>query len=364
MRTCASRSRSSVSTLAATVVGALALAAIASAPNTASAATDPSDLAVTKVVDNPTPNVGDNVTFTVTFTNNGPDPAGGTAVTDTLPAGLTFVSATPSQGTYDPSGGFWVVGTLANGATVTLQIVAQVAAPGLLTNVATVTGSDQTDPDSSNNSASATVTATGTAPSTTTTTIPPPDSADLAVAKTVDDPAPEVGSNVTFTVTVVNNGPDEAGNILVSDVLPAGLTLVSATASTGVYPAANQPPGTWFFQSLGSAASATLQIVALVTGPGVHTNTASITLSSPADLVSANNSASLDVTATPAGATSTSAPATTSVTAPPPTTAAAAQQPALPRTGWEGGPVVVVAVIIVLAGLVMAMTSRRRSESS
>ena len=52
---------------------------------------------------NPTPNVGDTITFTVTLTNNGPNAATSVQVTDLLPAGLTFVSATPSQGTYDPA---------------------------------------------------------------------------------------------------------------------------------------------------------------------------------------------------------------------------------------------------------------------
>jgi uncharacterized repeat protein (TIGR01451 family) len=44
--------------------------------------------------------VGDGITFIVTLTNHGPNGATNLAVTDTLPAGLTFISATPSQGTY------------------------------------------------------------------------------------------------------------------------------------------------------------------------------------------------------------------------------------------------------------------------
>jgi uncharacterized repeat protein (TIGR01451 family) len=62
------------------------------------------DIALTKTVSNPTPNFGANVTFTVTATNNGPSNATDVQVTDLLPAGLTFVSAMPSAGTYTRTG--------------------------------------------------------------------------------------------------------------------------------------------------------------------------------------------------------------------------------------------------------------------
>jgi uncharacterized repeat protein (TIGR01451 family) len=68
------------------------------------------DLAVTKTVSNAFPNVGSIITFTVILTNNGPNPATNVVVNDLLPAGLTFVSATPSEGTYDSTSGMWTVG--------------------------------------------------------------------------------------------------------------------------------------------------------------------------------------------------------------------------------------------------------------
>ena len=61
---------------------------------------------------NPAPNVGDTITFTVTLTNKGPDAATNVEVSDQLPAGLSFVSAIPSQGVYGPGSGIWTVGTV------------------------------------------------------------------------------------------------------------------------------------------------------------------------------------------------------------------------------------------------------------
>src|SRR4029077_9339251 len=74
------------------------------------------DIAITKTVDNATPNLGSNVTFTITVTNNGPSTATGVQVTDALPAGLTFVSAVSSAGTYNSGTGLWTIGPIANGA--------------------------------------------------------------------------------------------------------------------------------------------------------------------------------------------------------------------------------------------------------
>jgi uncharacterized repeat protein (TIGR01451 family) len=106
-------------------------------------------------VSDATPNVGDTITFTVTLSNQGPDAAAGVQVTDLLPAGLTFFSATPSQGTYDNVSGVWTVGTVSSGGSQTLLIQATVVSPAALTNTGTISDADQFDPDAANNTASA-----------------------------------------------------------------------------------------------------------------------------------------------------------------------------------------------------------------
>src|SRR5262249_16270397 len=96
------------------------------------------DIAVDKGVSSAAPAVGTSVTYTVTARNLGPDTATGVTVSDTLPAGLTFVSATASQGTYESVTGAWTLGAaLPAGALETLAIMARVDAAGTIVNTAT-----------------------------------------------------------------------------------------------------------------------------------------------------------------------------------------------------------------------------------
>lgn len=185
------------------------------------------DLRLAKTANTTTP--GSAVSYTVTVTNDGPHRAADVRVLESWPAGLALVSSTPSQGTYYPTAsgsipaGTWRLGALQPGQSATLVLNATVTGSAAITNTAQVSYSDEYDPDSvpGNNAAAeddqASVVIT-----------PRP---DLRLAK-ASQSGFVAGINGTYTLTVSNAGPaPTSGTITVTDVLPAGLTYVSATGT-------------------------------------------------------------------------------------------------------------------------------------
>jgi uncharacterized repeat protein (TIGR01451 family) len=239
------------------------------------------DVGLLKTVDNPNPAVGDIVTFTVTATNSGPLPATNVVVTDAvIPGGLSFIPpAVTSQGTYDIPTGQWTLGDLNVGETATLVVSAMVTQTGPIVNTVTKT---QTEPDPNPANDRSSVTLAGA------------ETADVAVAKAISDPAPAVGEPFTFTVTLTNLGPETATAVEVTDVLPAGLTFVSATASQGTY---NQGTGLWTVGDVPATVSQVLYITATPNQPGTFTNTVTRTSSEPPDPNPTNDSSSATGTA-------------------------------------------------------------------
>ena len=236
------------------------------------------DVGVDIAVDKPAPLVGENVTFTVTVANRGPSPATGLVVTDVLSAGLTLVSATPSQGTFVAPD--WTIGTLSEIAPpVTLTIVATVTAPGPVVNAAIITQQTEGDSNPVNNRASVTLNAA--------------ESANLKVIKTLTRSSPHVGELLTFNVIVANQGPSPATGVQVTEVLSAGLAFESAAPSQGSYDTAT---GIWTVGSIANAGSAGLTITARVTQAGTVTNTASVTDSDQPDPDPADNTSTVTLT--------------------------------------------------------------------
>ncbi len=220
--------------------------------DTASVTGIAADIQIQKTVTPAEANPGESVTFTVTATNLGGDDATNLAISDPPPAGLVFDTVTPSVGSY--AGNTWTIGNLAVGATATLTIDATVSTTGTLTNLASVQSLDQGDPTPGNDSDSASVLSNGIS--------------DLFVVKTAEPTTVEQFGTVVFTIALDNNGPDDATGVVLNDTLPAGLTYVSHTASTGNY---NTGSGDWTIAVLANGASAELTVT--VTGDTLGTIT-------------------------------------------------------------------------------------------
>ncbi len=192
------------------------------------------NLSITKS-DTPDPvTAGANLTYTLTVANAGPSDAQNVVVTDTLPAQVSFVSVASS----DP--GFVCVNanntvtcskaTLAASASATITIVAKVNpnTPNgtTLTNSATV-GSTTSDPAAGNNSTSSTTTVNT--------------NAVFTIVKS-DNPDPVIaGANLSYRVTLTNNGPSDAQSVVLTDALPntpSGAVSFISVSGTGVFAAA------------------------------------------------------------------------------------------------------------------------------
>ncbi len=241
------------------------------------------DLSLSKSVDDSTPNVGDTVSFTVTLTNAGPDSATNISVEDVIPNGYTYAAgsigsnagATGATIMPDDSGAptlTWDIDQLDSGESVDLTFDAVVLSSGNYINVTQVTACDQYDSDSTpdnddgdqseDDEANASVA---------------PLSADLSLIKIVNDTSPDLGDMVTFTLTLNNSGPDTAANIVVEDVIPAGLTYVPGSITGGDSNDDSAVPVlTWDVNSLASGTSAILTFQATVDTVGTSTNVAQV----------------------------------------------------------------------------------------
>lgn len=224
------------------------------------------DLELSKTVDNPRPNLFDEVTFTITVANDGPNDATGVAIADVLPAGLTFVRPIADRGAYDDGTGVWTVGNLNVGEQVSLQLVATVDTVGEKINTAQVSAADQVDIDSTPANDDPTEDDQDNARVI-------PRMADLSVTKTVDNATPRLGEIIVFTVELHNAGPDPAHNVTVYDVLPDGLSYDSANVGRGTY---DPVAGIWDIGTVAVDQTPMIRIRAEVTEASPQTNEARV----------------------------------------------------------------------------------------
>ena len=236
---------------------------------------------------------GGQTTYSVQVTNAGPSAAETVTLDDALPAGLTATSVVSSRGSCtiaatvtcdlgalpgpDPTGAL---------ASATITIIADVdasVAAGDLVNTATAS-TDTDDPDATNDSATVT---------TQVTTL-----ADVSVTKTANPVQPAAGEDVTFTMTLANAGPSTARDLVLTDVLPPGLTLLGVDPAPGLS-CSGTATVTCTLAQLAPSATSTLTVrmnvpsaFDLETGA---VNTATVT-SSTGDPVAGNNTATATVT--------------------------------------------------------------------
>ena len=111
-------------------------------------------------------------------------------------------------------------------------------------------------------------------------------SADLSLTKVVDNAIPKVGQNISYTLTINNDGPAVATGVQVTDVLPAGLSYVSDNSATTSTTFASN---IWDIGNITVGQTISLQITATVTSAGVIINTSEITQSNELDVDSTVN---------------------------------------------------------------------------
>ncbi|XZE35550.1 SdrD B-like domain-containing protein [Pirellulaceae bacterium SH501] len=284
------------------------------------------DLAITKAITtNPastatpaTAAPNSTFTYTVVARNDGPSAATTVRVTDNLPDGIRIISATSSDGTdtitipasaqdttaSNPDDLIIEVGDLdvgsANQTTITIVGVVLPGTTGTFTNVATIAATDTTgniESDTSDNSASVAANA--------------PRTVDLAVTKS--GPATAVsGNTITYTMSAVNNGPSDAIGVQVSDDIPDGLRVISATvngtpvtipASLADTTAANPDNLVFAIGALASGATNnTIQIVAAIlpssTAALVNSAVISTTDTATVETPNTNNTSTVTTTLT------------------------------------------------------------------
>jgi uncharacterized repeat protein (TIGR02059 family)/uncharacterized repeat protein (TIGR01451 family) len=173
------------------------------------------------------------VTYTITITNNGPDTAEDVTWSDPLPGGLTFQRLTQESGptfsssTPDVGSNDLITSTieaLLAGESATFTLVAHVppdAAPGTsYTNIVSVSTTGSIDVLDENNSGPATTFVSGLA------------QVDLGITLEAPERA-TIDTDITYTITVRNGGPDDAASVTVTDELSGTLTFVSFEQISG-----------------------------------------------------------------------------------------------------------------------------------
>ena len=200
------------------------------------------DLVVNKEVNNASPNYHEYVKWTITISNKGPNDATGVTVKDILPDGIIYVSDS-GEGRFN--GNTWNVGNLSSGDAKSLDIICYVNKTGHFVNVAIASGNENDSNETNNQDSNEII-------------VKP--AADLSITKESSKINYNVGDMIDFIVTIKNNGPDAANNIVVKDIADSLLDIVSYSSDKGSF---SDDGKTWFINFLDNGEVATLKYKAI-----------------------------------------------------------------------------------------------------
>ena len=194
-----------------------------------------SDLKVNITVDNNTPSLMDNITFTITVYNLGEDTAEDVKIYLDLPYSTIYSDVYM----YDSIQGIWNVGTLANGTNRTLNVTVTLSSTGVVTYHAYVNASTP-DNYTNNNYDNVTLNITSLT------------DLEVQITTNITGDVLYAGDIITFTITVINHGPSTATDINITYNLPG--TVSTYSIGSIIY------PGLWNIPNLNSNTNTSLKL--------------------------------------------------------------------------------------------------------
>jgi uncharacterized repeat protein (TIGR01451 family) len=223
-------------------------------------------LTLTEVGSSDVVTAGNPLSYVVTVINGGPSDAADVTFTDILPTSAAFDSATFSQGTGCGESGGTITCNLGTvvptvPATVTISVTVDPLARGVITNTIEVTGTG-IDLYMDDNVITETTVVNA--------------EADLAVVKSGSSNVVTVGSPLTYTVTVANDGPSAATGVILTDSLPSSVIYGSAMSSQGTGCSESGGTVTCALDTLNSTGVVTITLVVTPTTGGAITNMVSV----------------------------------------------------------------------------------------
>lgn len=248
------------------------------------------DLSVDKTMEPDPAFAGGEVTATIVVANDGPNSAQDVVVEDRLPVGAEVVSIDAEQGSCEEGAGVvtCALGSVATGVVVTVTLVLTTPPDTTavsLVNLASVSSSTA-DPDPGDNTSAASVALTR--------------AADLVVTKEAADAEVVPGATTSYTITVVNDGPSSADDVVIADAVADERMILTAASAPGATCTVAAAAATCELAALDPGASATMTVEARLSpdtlGAIALLNTATVS-SATADPNPDDNTANATVTA-------------------------------------------------------------------